>query len=328
MNDAQWVRVFSSIILQATPLTIAVCGETLTERVGLVNLSLDGSMLLAAMTSFVVGLLTDSVGLGFVAGALVGALLALIIAFSSIQLRKDQYAVGFVLTLLGEELSAFLGQNYTHMPGPHVTHWGIPLLKDIPILGPIFFDHDIVVYFAMVLVGVVSWWMFRSQSGLKLRSAGERPEAGFARGVNVNRLRYVYTMIGGALVGIAGAAYSLDIKLGWSEGHTRGLGWIALAIVIFGGWSPVRGALGAILFGASKALAALLQRTFPEVSVVAFNALPWVLMIAVLLFVSSDVIDRVVKIFPERMRPRLRQILQVRPPGALGTAFRPGETGE
>ncbi|MBN2556189.1 MAG: ABC transporter permease [Anaerolineales bacterium] len=328
MNDAQWVRVFSSIILQATPLTIAVCGETLTERVGLVNLSLDGSMLLAAMTSFVVGLLTDSVGLGFMAGALVGALLALIIAFSSIRLRKDQYAVGFVLSLLGEELSAFLGQNYTHTPGPHVTHWGIPFLKDIPILGPIFFDHDLVVYFAMILVGVVSWWMFRSQSGLKLRSAGERPEAGFARGVNVNRLRYVYTMIGGALVGIAGAAYSLDIKLGWSEGHTRGLGWIALAIVIFGGWSPVRGALGAILFGASKALAAVLQRTFPEVSVVAFNALPWVLMIAVLLFVSSDVIDRVVKIFPERMRPRLRQILQVRPPGALGTAFRPGETGE
>lgn len=328
MNDAQWVRILSSIVLQATPLTIAVIGETLTERVGIVNLSLDGTMLLSAMTAFVAGLLTDSVGLGFLAGALVGALFALIVAFSSIKLRKDQYAVGFVLSLLGEELSAFLGQNYTHTPGPHISHWGIPILKDIPILGPIFFDHDILVYFTMVLVAVTSWWMFRSQPGLKLRSAGERPEAGFARGVNVNRIRYLYTVLGGALVGIAGAAYSLDIKLGWSEGHTRGMGWIALAIVIFGGWSPVRGALGAILFGASKALAALLQRTFPEVSVVAFNALPWALMIGVLLLVSDDVIDRVVHIFPERMRPRLRQILQVRPPGALGTAFRPGETGE
>jgi len=328
MNNPEWVRVFSSIILQATPLTIAVCGETLTERVGIVNLSLDGSMLLAAMTSFIVGLLTDSVGLGFLAGACVGALLALIIAFSSIQLRKDQYAVGFVLSLLGEELSAFLGQNYTHTPGVRVPHWGIPFLKDIPILGPIFFDHDVVVYFAMGLVALTSWWMFRTQPGLKLRSAGERPEAGFARGVDVNRIRYLYTMLGGALVGIAGAAYSLDVKLGWSEGHTRGLGWIALAIVIFGGWSPVRGALGAILFGASKSLAALLQRTFPEVSVVAFNALPWVLMVGVLLLVSSDVIDIVVRIFPERLRPRLRQILQVRPPGALGTVFRPGETGE
>jgi len=328
MNEAEWVRVLSSIILQATPLTIAVCGETLTERVGIVNLSLDGSLLLAAMTSFVVGLVTDSVGLGFLAGALIGAVMALIVAFSSIQLRKDQYAVGFVLSLLGEELSAFLGQNYTHTPGVHVPHWGIPVLKDIPILGPIFFDHDLVVYAAMALVAVTSWWMFRTQPGLQLRSAGERPESGFARGVNVNKIRYLYTILGGALVGIAGAAYSLDIKLGWSEGHTRGLGWIALAIVIFGGWSPVRGALGAIFFGASKSLAALLQRTFPEVSVVAFNALPWVLMVGVLLLVSSDVIDVIVRIFPERMRPRLRQILQVRPPGALGTVFRPGETGE
>jgi simple sugar transport system permease protein len=130
------------------------------------------------------------------------------------------------------------------------------------------------------------------------------------------------------LVGIAGAAYSLDIKLGWSEGHTRGLGWIALAIVIFGGWSPLRGALGAMLFGASKALAAALQRRFPEVSVVAFNATPWVLMIGVLLLVGSDATDRLIALAPQRFQPKLRQLLRVRPPGALGTAFTPGETGE
>jgi len=229
---------------------------------------------------------------------------------------------------LGDKLSAFLGQNYTRIPGESVTHLGIPLLKDIPILGPLFFDHDVVVYFAFILVGFTWWWMFRTQPGLRLRSSGERPEAGFARGVNVNRLRYIYTLVGGSLVGIAGAAYSLDIKLGWSEGHTRGLGWIALAIVIFGGWSPLRGASGALLFGASKALAAALQRRFPEVSVVAFNATPWVLMIGVLLLVSSDATDRLVAIAPRRFQSRLRQILRVRPPGALGTAFTPGEAGE
>ncbi|OGO15470.1 MAG: amino acid ABC transporter permease [Chloroflexi bacterium RBG_16_48_8] len=328
MNEIELVKVLSSIILQATPLMIAVCGETITERAGVVNLSLDGTMLLSAMTGFVAGFVTGNVWIGFLAAACIGALFSLIIAFGSIQLRKDQFAIGFVLTLLGDELSAYLGQNYTRIPGESVPHLGIPILKDIPLLGPLFFDHDVVVYFAFLLVGFTWWWMFRTQPGLRLRSAGERPEAGFARGVNVNRLRYLYTLIGGALVGIAGAAYSLDIKLGWSEGLTRGLGWIALAVVIFGGWSPLRGALGALLFGASKALAAALQRRFPEVSVVAFNATPWVLMIAVLLLVGSDATDRLIALAPQRFQRRLRQILRVRPPSALGTAFTPGEAGE
>jgi len=328
MNESELIRVLSSIILQATPLMIAVCGETITERAGVVNLSLDGTMLLSAMTGFVAGYVTKNVWIGFLASALVGALFSMIIAFGSIHLRKDQYAIGFVLTLLGDELSAYLGQNFTRIPGDRVSHLGIPFLKDIPILGALFFDHDVVVYFAFLLVGATWWWLFRTQPGLHLRSTGERPEAGFARGVNVNRLRYIYTLIGGALVGIAGAAYSLDIKLGWSEGHTRGLGWIALAIVIFGGWSPIKGAIGAILFGASKALAAALQRRFPEVSVVAFNATPWVLMIGVLLLVGSDVSDRLVALAPRRFQPRLRQLLRVRPPGALGKPFAPGEVGE
>lgn len=328
MNDSELVRIMASIILQASPLMIAVCGETITERAGVVNLSLDGSMLLSAMTGFVAAFVTGSVWVGFLAAAAVGALFSSIVAVGAIWLRKDQFAIGFVLTLLGDKLSAFLGQNYTRIPGPSVTHVGIPILKEIPVLGPIFFDHDPLVYFAFILVGGTWWWVFRTQPGLQLRSAGERPEAGFARGVDINRLRYVYTLIGGALVGIAGAAYSLNIKLGWSEGHTRGLGWIALAIVIFGGWSPLRGALGAILFGASKALAAALQRRFPEVSVVAFNATPWVLMIGVLLLVGSDFTDRLISFAPMRLRRQLRQILRVNSPAALGTVFNPGESTE
>jgi simple sugar transport system permease protein len=328
MNETELVRVLSSIILQGTPLMIAVCGETITERAGIVNLSLDGTMLLSAMTGFVAAFVTESVWLGFLAAAGVGALFSTIVAVGAIRLRKDQFAIGFVLTLLGDELSAFLGQNYTRIPGPSVSHLGIPVLKNIPILGPLFFDQDPVVYFAFVLVLATWWWIFRTQPGLRLRSAGERPEAGFARGVNINRLRYLYTLFGGALVGIAGAAFSLDIKLGWSEGHTRGLGWISLAIVIFGGWSPLRGALGAILFGASKALAAALQRRFPEVSVVAFNATPWVLMIGVLLLVGSDFTDRLISFAPMRVRRQVRQLLRVNSPKALGTVFTPGESVE
>ncbi len=326
MNESEFVQVLSSIILQATPLIIAVCGETITERVGVVNLSLDGTMLLAAMTGFVSAYLSDSVIIGFIAAGVIGSLFALIVAFGSIKLRKDQYAIGFVLTLLGDELSAYLGQNFTRIPGPRVSHLGIPYLKDIPILGPLFFDHDLLVYFTFILVFLTWWWLSQTQAGLKLRSAGERPEAGFARGVNINRLRYIYTLIGGALVGVAGAAYSLDIKLGWAEGSTRGLGWIALAIVIFGGWSPVRGAIGALLFGGSKALAAVLQRQYPDVSLVAFNTLPWFLMIAVLLAVGSDLTDRLIAFAPRRLRQQLKRILKIRPPAALGQPFTPGES--
>ncbi|MFL7893102.1 MAG: ABC transporter permease [Anaerolineales bacterium] len=321
MDSSPLILTLASIVLASTPLIIAVCGEIITERSGIVNLSLDGSMLMAAMMGFIVALETGSIWFGFLAGMAIGALFAFIVAFGSIRLRQSQFAIGFVLTLLGDDLSAFLGQNYTRIPGPMVTHYPIPVLKDIPIIGPIFFNQDIVVYFAFILVAITWFWLFRTQPGLRLRSAGDRPEAGFARGVNINFQRYLYTIVGGALVGLAGASYSLNIKIGWSEGITRGLGWIALAIVIFGGWSPIRGMFGALLFGATKALATYLQRTFPEVSVVAFNAIPWVLMILVLLLVGSDFTERLVTIAPKSLQKPLQRLLRISPPQALGSTF-------
>ncbi len=325
MNDSQLAAILASIVLQASPLIIAVCGEILTERSGVVNLSLDGTMLMSAMTGFVVGLKTGNVWVAFAAGALVGMIFAAIVAFGSIRLSQSQVAIGFVLTLLGDDLSAFLGQNYARAPGGVVVpHVGIPLLKDIPMLGRVLFDQDMVVYFAMILIVATWWWLNRTQPGLRLRGSGERPTAAFARGVNVNRVRYLYTILGGALVGIAGAAYSLDVKVGWSDGHVRGFGWIALAIVIFGGWSPIRGAFGALLFGATKALATVLQRAFPEVSVVAFNTIPWMLMILVLLAVGSDYTERFIEAMPKSWQRPLRRILRVSPPMALGTAFHEG----
>lgn len=321
MDNIAIVLILASVMREATPLIIAVCGEILTERSGVVNLSLDGTMLMAAMTGFVVAFETDNVWMGFLGGAAIGAIFALIVAFGSIRLRQSQYAIGFVLALLGRDLSAFLGQNYTRIPGPMVTHLPIPLLVDIPIIGPIFFNHNPVVYFGYLLVAVTWFWLFRTQAGLRLRSAGDRPEAGFARGVGINRQRYLYTVIGGALVGVAGASYSLSIKIGWSENITGGLGWIALAIVIFGGWSPVRGMFGALLFGGAKALATYMQRTFPDVPVVAFNALPWVLMILVLLLVGSNFTERVVTISPKVLQGPLKRLLRISPPQALGTTF-------
>lgn len=319
--ESELIRTLASIILQSAPLAIAVCGETITERAGVINLSVDGSMLLAAMTGFVVALQSDNIWLGFLAAAAVGAFMALIVAFGSFRLKQNQVAIGFVLTLLGDDLSAFIGQNFTRIPGPAVKFMPIPYLKDIPIIGPIFFNQDPLVYFTIVLIIATWWFLGRTQPGLRLRSVGERPEAAFARGINVNRLRYFYTLVGGALVGIAGAAYSLDVKLGWSDGHTRGFGWIALAIVIFGGWSPLRGAFGAILFGATKALAGVLQRRFPEVSVVAFNSIPWFMMIFVLLAVGSELTERLILAVPKPLQAPLRRALHVSPPAALGSQF-------
>jgi general nucleoside transport system permease protein len=334
MNDTELVRILASIIAQSAPLMLAVTGETITERGGVINLSLDGTIMLSAMTGFVVALTmgqtlegagitghTLPVLIGLAAAAGIGMLVALLIAWGSIRLKQDQVAIGFVLTLFLADLANFLGQNFTRIPGPRVASMPIPLLSDIPILGRMFFNQDPLIYFTFLVIGLAWWWLYRTQPGLRMRGVGERPESAFARGIKVNRVRYLYTAIGGSLVGLAGAAYSLDMKLGWSDNHTLGIGWIALAIVIFGGWRPMRGALGAILYGITRALAQVLQRTFPQVPVVLFNSLQWLLMLGVLLLVGSKGIRRIVDYAPEWAQRPLAQALRVAPPKSLGSAF-------
>ena len=322
-DQSLWVDTLRSVVAASAPLVLAGIGETLNERAGVINLSLDGSILLTAMTGFAVASLTGSLLVGFGAAMLVGALVALLIAYASMALKLDQVAVGFVLTLLGADLSSFLGRPFVGQPGPSVPHLAIPGLVDLPIVGRILFDHDLLVYFSLVSI-VVAWlWISKTQAGLKLRAVGERPAAAFARGINVNRLRYLYTLAGGALVGLAGAAYSLDVKLGWSHRHTSGLGWIALAIVIFGGWNPFRVAFGAYLFAALKSLGSILQPTMPQVPTQVFQATPFALMILVLLLVSGD-LDRLLFYLPPRLRPLVGSLLRGSPPAGLGRRFEQG----
>jgi simple sugar transport system permease protein len=320
--DAQLlIRTLSSVLAQSAPLVFAGIGETITEKAGVINLSLDGSILLSAMSGFAVAYLTGSVTLGFISAMIVGALVALIIAFASIQLRQDQVAVGFVLSLLCAELSSFLGNPFVRKPGPSVAHLPIPILSDIPVLGQVFFSHNLLIYASFALVAVTTFWMFRTQSGLRLQGIGERPQAAFARGINVNRMRYAYTILGGALVGAGGAAYSLSVKLGWSHRHTAGNGWIALAIVIFGGWHPVRVAFGAYLFGALKSLGSILQRVVPGVPTQVFQVAPFALMIVALLLVSSGALDRLAAHLPPRLGRVVTNALRGSPPESLGTVF-------
>ncbi len=322
------IDTIGSLVAASSPLVFAGIGEVLTERVGVVNLSLDGSIALAAMTGFAVAFVSGSVVAGIAAAMVVGALIALIVAYANIALGQNQVAVGFVLTLLCADLSSFLGRPFVRIPGPTVPHWPIPGLVDIPIVGRILFNHNAVVYLSYVSIVLSWWWLAHSRPGLQLRAVGERPEAAYARGIDANRLRYLYTAVGGAFVGLAGAAYSLSIKIGWSHGHTTGIGWIALAIVIFGGWSPVRVALGAYLFGALKSLGSILQPSFPNVPTQVFQAAPFALMIVALVLVSGDTDMGQARrglagLLPARVRRLVTGALHGAPPAGLGKTFQP-----
>ncbi|MBC7811272.1 MAG: ABC transporter permease [Burkholderiales bacterium] len=323
MND-ELLNILSSVVANATPLVIAGIGETLTERAGVVNLSLDGSLALSAMVGFVAALATQNLLVGLLAAMIVGALIALIVAVGAIELRQDQVAVGFVLTLLAADVAQFLGQEYTRIPGPTIPYWPLPLLRDVPVVGPIFFDHNWLVYFSYILVFVTWYYLFRTRPGLAHRAVGERPESAYARGTRVQYQRYLWTMVGGALVGLAGAAYSLSIKPGWATPPVmRGDGWIALAIVIFGGWHPFRVVLGAYLFAGLRSLSSAIQRDDTiQIPFVLLNALPWALMIITLLVVSSGAVERLLRIMPRGVQNRMRNFLRSDPPAALGTTFK------
>lgn len=315
------ITTLSSVLSASAPLIFASLGETLSERVGVINLSVEGSMMMGAMVGFVAAQLSGSVWVGFLAAMAVGALFAFIVALGSITFKRDQVAIGFVLTLMGIELSSFLGTPYVRQPGPRITSLPIPILKDIPILGPLFFDHDIITYLSFVLIIGMWVWFYQTQPGLKLRGTGERPQAAFARGVDVIKMRYLYTLLGGALIGFAGAAFSLHVKLGWSHRHTEGFGWIALAIVIFGGWHPIRAAMGAYLFGLLRAAATTMQAVVPSVPVQVFPLLPFPLMILTLIIFNSNALERLLSYLPLKLRRNLTGFLRSHPPAGLGTHF-------
>jgi simple sugar transport system permease protein len=305
----------ASIVAGASALLFATMGETISEKAGVINLSVDGSMMLAALAGFVVAFETGTVWFGFPAAAAVGTAVALVVAFGSIKLSLNQVAVGFVLFALCTELSRFLGQSYVGRPPVAVPAWEIPGLSSIPFFGSVLFDHNLVVYLAYLTVIATYLFMYRTRRGLALQGIGERPEAAHARGVPVNRMRYFYTAVGGALIGIGGAAFSLDVKLGWSDRPTRNLGWIVLAIVIFGGWHPLRAAIGVLLFGALQAYAINLIPEFPSLSQV-LPSIPFPAMILVLVVVNWKALLKWLDRYPF-----LRAILRSDPPTAIGTRF-------
>ncbi len=327
--DTALVIGIAGILASAAPIVFAAIGETIIERAGVINLSVNGAILLTAMAGFAVAVTTGSVVLGLLTGAVIGAFVALVVAFASITLKQSQVAVGFVLALLCRDLAYFLGNPYMGLSGPRLPHLPIPGLAYIPILGTVFFQHDLMTYLSFVLIVLAYVYIFRTRPGLMLQGIGERPAAAYVRGASVNLLRYIYTIVGGALIGLAGPMYSLSVKAGWKGtiSGLDGIGWIALALTIFGGWNPLRAALGAYFFAFLQWLGLVLQPSLPNVPSQVLQVAPFPLMILTLLLVNvgnAEWVDRTLAGLPEQTRHAIARVLRTMrtsPPAALGVPF-------
>ena len=292
--DSVWsvsflVAVLSAAIPAGTAILYACLGELITERAGIINLGVEGMMLMGALAGVAVTIWTDTAWLGVLGAMLAGALMASLHAILTIPLRANQVVSGLALTLFGGGLSAFLGRNLVGDPLPDkFGDVDIPLLADIPKVGEILFQQDALVYLSYAVVPLLWFYVFRTHPGLHLRALGENPAAADAMGVYVNRLRFLYVVIGGAFAGLGGAVISLGTNPGWTEGMTAGRGWIAIALVIFAGWNPARALLGAYLFGGVQAGQFQLQAVGVGVSSFFLNMLPYLFTIIVLVISSRE----------------------------------------
>src|SRR3954470_15092737 len=283
------VSVLAAAVAAGTAILFACLGELITERAGVLNLGIEGIMLMGALAGAGACIWSGSAWVGAAAALATGAVMASIHALLCVGLRANQVVSGLALTIFGTGLSAFLGRNIVGTPPPSTfRRVDVPVLAEIPVLGRILFQQSALVYISLALVGVLWWYIYRTRAGLRLRAIGERPEAADAMGVDVARLRALYVIAGGALAGLGGAAISLGTNPGWTEGMTAGRGWIAVALVIFAGWNPGWVIIGAYLFGGVQAGQFQLQVVGVGISSFFLNMLPYLFTILVLVFASGD----------------------------------------
>jgi simple sugar transport system permease protein len=295
VNDNILVVLAASAVLYGTPLLFGALGELLAERSGVINLGVEGMMLVGAVSSFWVvqtvggsGWFVLTVAIG-VAGIAAG-LTALIHAVLTVGLRANQIVSGIALTIFGTGLAAYLGNVWEvggRPPEHHFEALDVFGLGDAPVAGPILFKQNALVYLSWVLVIVIAVYVNRTKWGLRLKSVGESPETADSMGINVSAYRYVHTVVGGVLAGVGGAFFSLVIALNWLDGLTAGAGWIAIAVVIFSFWRPLPAMAGAYLFGGLSSLGFVLQSRDVNLPPEAFSALPYVMTIVVLVIVSN-----------------------------------------
>jgi simple sugar transport system permease protein len=277
-----------SVISAATPLLLAATGELVTEKSGVLNLGVEGMMLVGAVLGFAVTLGSGSAMLGIAAAAMAGAAMALAFAVLTLSLLANQVATGLALTIFGIGLSALIGSGYVGQPLPPLPKLDLPGLTAIPVLGSILFGQDGLVYFSFAALLGVSWFLARTQGGLVLRAVGDSHDAAHAIGYGVIKVRYLATLFGGAMCGIAGSYLSLAYTPMWAENMTAGRGWIALALVVFAAWRPARLLLGAYLFGGITILQLHIQGLGIAIPSQFVSMLPYLATIVVLVAISSD----------------------------------------
>lgn len=264
------ITLLAAGVRSGTSILLATLGEIFAERAGVLNLGVEGMMLMGAMSGYGTAYATGNPWLGLLAGTLVGGVLAILHAFVTVSLRADQVVSGLALSFLGAGMSAVLGSSLTQVKSaPKLPAFDVPGLAQIPILGPIFFQHNVIVYIGLLLVPLIWFYIYRTRPGLELRAIGEYPAAADVQGINVYAQRYFYVFVGGLLAGMAGAALSLAITPLWLDGMTSGQGWIAVGMVIFARWNPLLALVGAYLFGAIARLPLDLQnvdffKSFPQ----------------------------------------------------------------
>ena len=280
--------ILLTVITAATPLVVAAMGELVTERAGVLNLGVEGMMIMGAVAAFAVAQTTGSPYLGVLAGIAMGAAFSLLFGFLTLTLVANQVATGLALTILGLGVSGNLGESFVGVPGTKLPQITVPLLSEIPFLGPVLFKQDIVFYASIALVFGVNWFLFKTRAGLKVRAIGDSHGSAHALGIHVIRTRYLAVMFGGACAGLAGAQLSLVYTPQWVENMSAGRGWIALALVVFASWRPWRVLAGGYLFGAvtigqlhAQALGLAIPSQF-------LSALPYAATIVVLIIISHN----------------------------------------
>jgi simple sugar transport system permease protein len=279
--------LIASLMVAAVPIMLAALGELIVEKSGVLNLGVEGMMIIGAIAGFIVAVQTGSPVVGFIGGAVAGAALSLIFAFLTQFLLTNQVATGLAMTLFGLGLSSLAGQGYNGIKPPPTGAVPFGPLADIPFLGRVLFAHDWMVYFSIFMVAV-TWWVLKStRLGLIIRAVGENHEAAHSLGYKVTRVRIGCIMFGGAMAGMGGAYISLVRVPQWIDGITSGAGWIALAIVVFASWRPWRVLIGAYLFGGITVLQLNLQAAGSAIPVEYLSMAPYLITILVLVIMSS-----------------------------------------
>lgn len=301
------IPILAGTLPAATPLLLAGLGELVAERSGVMNLGVEGMMLIGAIAGFAAAAETGyGAAIGIPAGAIAGAASSLIFAVLALSLAANQAACGLALTIFGIGLSAFIGQHYVSYSLPGLKPFALPYLSDIPLLGPALFKQDMVVYLSLIIFGIVTWVLTKTRLGLMLKAVGESPESAHAIGYPVVGIRYGAVIFGGAMAGIAGAYLSTVYTPLWVQNMTANRGWIAVALVVFATWKPTRLLLGAYLFGAVTILQFQAQGLGIDVPVQFLAALPYAATVIVLVFISRD-----------------RRLILLNLPASLGKSFLP-----